>query len=107
MKIILIGYGAMGRLVGQLALEKGHEVVRTIDIDDANCSVDELATLLKNGDVAIDFSIADTVPKNVDACMRAGVPLVVGTTGWQSEVEPVRKLVDQHDGALVYGANFS
>lgn len=107
MKVGLIGYGAMGRLVGQLATEKGHEIALTIDLDGADRSVDELADALRICDVAIDFSIADAVPKNAESSLRAGVPLVVGTTGWQSQVEHVRSLVEKHDGALIYGANFS
>jgi 4-hydroxy-tetrahydrodipicolinate reductase len=107
MKIALIGYGAMGRLVGELAVEKGHEIARTVDIDEASCGAEKLAGLLKGCDVAIDFSIADAVPKNVEACGRATVPLVIGTTGWQSQVDHIRTLVTQHDGALIYGANFS
>lgn len=107
MKIGLIGYGAMGRLVGQLAVEKGHEIALTVDVDSAGRSVDQLADALRICDVAIDFSIADAVPKNAESSSRAGVPLVVGTTGWQSQVDHVRSLVQQHDGALIYGANFS
>ena len=107
MRIALIGYGAMGRLVGALAVEKGHEIALTIDIDDAARSVDELASAVRGCDVAIDFSIADAVPKNAEACARAKVPLVVGTTGWQSQVHDVRRIVAEHDGALIYGANFS
>lgn len=107
MKIGLIGYGAMGRLVGQLALAKGHEIELAIDIDGADRSVDELAAALRSCDVAIDFSIAATVPKNAESSARAGVPLVVGTTGWQPQLDQVRSLVERHDGALVYGANFS
>jgi 4-hydroxy-tetrahydrodipicolinate reductase len=107
MKVGLIGYGAMGRLVGQLATEKGHEIALTIDLDGADCSVDQLADALRTCDVAIDFSIADAVPKNAESSSRAGVPLVVGTTGWQSQVQQVRSLVEEHDGALIYGANFS
>lgn len=107
MKVGLIGYGAMGRLVEELATAKGHKIALTIDIDGAARSVDELADTLQACDVAIDFSIADAVPKNAEASSRAGVPLVVGTTGWQSQVDHVRSLVQQHDGALIYGANFS
>lgn len=107
MKVGLIGYGAMGRLVSQLAVEKGHEIALTIDLDGADRSVDELAADLRSCDVAIDFSIADAVPKNAESSARAGVPLVVGATGWLSQVDEVRSLVQQHDGALIYGANFS
>ena len=107
MKVGLIGYGAMGRLVGQLAVENGHEIAVTIDLEGAERGVDELADALRSCDVAIDFSIADAVAKNAEAAARAGVPLVVGTTGWQSQVDDVRRLVEEHHGALVYGANFS
>lgn len=107
MKIALIGYGAMGRLVGSLAVAKGHEIALTIDIDDAVRSVDDLANTLRGCDVAIDFSIADAVPKSAESCARAAVPLVVGTTGWQSRLNDVRRIVSEHDGALIYGANFS
>src|SRR5260370_31861405 len=106
-KLALIGYGAMGQLVGKLASEQGHEVVLTLDIEAADRGVEDLADALRAADVAIDFSVADTVPRNAEACARAGVPLVVGTTGWQTRVSEVRRLVTDHDGALIYGANFS
>jgi len=80
MKIALIGYGAMGQLVGKLAADQGHKIALTLDLDDADRSVEDIAEALRTCDVAIDFSIADTVPKDVEACARAGVPLVVGTT---------------------------
>ena len=107
MKIALIGYGAMGRLVGKLAVEQGHEIARTIDIDDAAFGVDELAEAIRGCDVAIDFSIADAVQKDAEACTIAGVPLVVGTTGWQNSLDHVKNIIGEGDGALVYGANFS
>ena len=107
MKVGLIGYGAMGRLVGQLAVEKGDQIAVTLDVEDSGRSIDELAGALGSCDVAIDFSIAEAVPKNAEAAARASVPLVVGTTGWHSQVEEVRGLVEQHSGALIYGANFS
>jgi 4-hydroxy-tetrahydrodipicolinate reductase len=107
MKLALIGYGAMGQLVAKLAAEEGHEVALTIDIDSANRSVEDLANALRGCDVAIDFSVADTVLKNAEACARGGVPIVVGTTGWQSQVDDVQRIVIEHDGGLIYGANFS
>ena len=107
MKLALIGYGAMGQLVAKLASEQGHQIVLTLDIDDASRSVEDLANGLRGCDVAIDFSIADTVPKNVEACARAGVPIVVGTTGWQSQIDNVQRIVTEHSSALIYGANFS
>lgn len=103
----MIGYGAMGQLVGKLAIEQGHEIALTIDIKDADRSVEDLAEALSGIDVAIDFSAAAAVLKDVEASARAGVPLVVGTTGWQAQLNDVRRVVTKHDGALIYGANFS
>ena len=107
MKIALIGYGAMGQLVGRLALEQGHDIALTLNVEDADRSIDDIAKALRGCDVAIDFSIADTVPKNVEACALAGVPIVVGTTGWLAHLPEVHRVVTSHDGALIYGANFS
>ena len=107
MKIALIGYGAMGQLVGKLAIEQGHEIVLTLDVEDADRPVEDLAKALRMCDVAIDFSIADTVLKNAEACAVAGVPIVVGTTGWAAQLPLVARVVSDHDGALIYGANFS
>ena len=107
MKLAIIGYGAMGQLVAKLASEQGHQVVLTLDIDDASRGVEDLAKALRGCDAAIDFSVADSVPKNAEACGRAGVPLVVGTTGWQSQLDNVQRIVTEHNSALIYGANFS
>jgi 4-hydroxy-tetrahydrodipicolinate reductase len=107
MKIGLIGYGAMGRLVGDLAMQHGHEIAVKLDIDDANRSVEELVESMRRCEVAIDFSIAAAVPKNAEACARAQIPLVVGTTGWSPEIEKVRRIVEERNGTLIYGANFS
>jgi len=97
----------MGQLVGKLANDQGHQVTLTLDIDDATRTVEDLAGSLRACDVAVDFSVADMVSKNVEACARAGVPLVLGTTGWQSRVADVQRIVTERDGALIYGANFS
>ena len=97
----------MGQLLGRLAIEQGHEIALTLDVDDADRSVEDLVNALRGRDVAIDFSVAGTVPKNAEACARAGVPIVVGTTGWLAHLADVQRMVTDHDGALVYGANFS
>ena len=107
MKLALIGSGAMGQLVAKLAKEQGHEVTIALNSRDAQRSGEDLAGSLRGCDVAIDFSIATAVPKNVDACSRASLPLVEGTTGWNARLDEVKEMVTQHDGALVYGANFS
>lgn len=107
MKIALIGYGAMGKLIETLAKNKNHEIIAVIDEADANLSVSELAEKLKLADAAIDFSIAKTVRKNLQACCLAGVSLVEGTTGWNSELEEIKQFVSENNGSFVFGANFS
>jgi 4-hydroxy-tetrahydrodipicolinate reductase len=107
MKLAVIGYGAMGRLVANLGVEQGHEVCVKINSADAARTAQELADSLRGYDVAIDFSVAAAVTRNVRACVLAGLPLVEGTTGWQSQLDEVQRVVSQNDGAMVYGANFS
>ena len=103
MKIALIGYGKMGCIIERLAEEKGDEIV--LKIDESNA--ENLTGQLKSADVAIDFSSAAAVKKNVEACLAARVPLVEGTTGWNEQREEIKKLVERQNGAFVFGANFS
>jgi len=103
----LIGDGAMGKLIRSLAEAKGHGVVVVIDEKDSELSADELASKLRGADVAIDFTVAEAVRRNVDACIIAGVPLVEGTTGWNDHRSEIEKIVGDAGGALVFGANFS
>lgn len=107
MKLALIGYGAMGQLVASLARAAGDEIGATLTSKDSARSIDEMAALLRGQDVAIDFSIGSAVVTHVEACMRAGVPLVEGTTGWKDHETDARRIVGEHTGAMVYGANFS
>ncbi|MDQ3798791.1 MAG: dihydrodipicolinate reductase [Acidobacteriota bacterium] len=107
MKIALIGYGAMGKLIESLAVNKSHEIALIIHEADAHLSAAELAEKLKGVQAAIDFSAARAVRKNVEACVLAQVPLVEGTTGWNGERAEIEKIVKENDGAFVFGANFS
>jgi 4-hydroxy-tetrahydrodipicolinate reductase len=107
MNIALIGYGRMGKLIERVAAERGHQKVVIVNENHAGLDAGQLAETLKVADVAIDFSLADAVQRNVEACMLAGLPLVEGTTGWNDQRENVTRLVDEHDGSFVYGANFS
>ncbi len=107
MRIALIGYGAMGRLVAKQAQDAGDEIGATLTSLQARCQVEEIANSLHGHDVAIDFSVGSAVLTHVEATARAGVPLVEGTTGWNPRHAEARNIVAEHDGALVYGANFS
>lgn len=98
----------MGQLIEARARAEGHEVALILTSTDAKGqSSEELSERLRGLDVAIDFSVAAAVLANTQACMRACVPLVVGTTGWREREQDVRRMVTEHDGALLYGANFS
>jgi 4-hydroxy-tetrahydrodipicolinate reductase len=107
MKIALIGFGAMGKLIKTLAENKNHEIAVIIDESDAERSAEELAEKLKGVTAAIDFSVAEAVERNVRACLLAEVPLVEGTTGWNAQKEAFKTLVEESNGAFVFGANFS
>jgi len=107
MKIALIGYGAMGKIVERLATERGHQIAGVIDESCASLSAVDLADKLRGADVAIDFSAADAVERNVEVCVAAGVPLVEGTTGWQEQRSAIERIVHEGGGAFVFGANFS
>ena len=107
MKIALIGTGNMGEMVAVLARRRGHEITASVDELQRDLGATELASFLSGNEVAIDFSGARAVERNVEACMIAGVPLVEGTTGWNDQLDEVRTAVERYNGALVYGANFS
>ena len=108
MKIALIGHGAMGQLVESQARASGDQIGAILTTRDSGPStIDEMAAALGGHDVAIDFSVGDAVVRNVEACGRAGVPLVEGTTGWKDAEAEVWGLITEHGGSLVYGANFS
>jgi len=108
MKIALIGYGRMGRMIEGIALEKGHQVPVKIDPlakDATHASIS--AQSLEGIDVAVEFSTPQTVMGNIASALEIGTPLVVGTTGWLGRLEEVRALVEKRKGRLVYGANYS
>ena len=107
MKIGLIGKGKMGRLIESLALERGHEVAVSIDGSSADTGAGEVSEMLKGADGAIDFSVAEAIKRNVQACLLAGTPLVEGTTGWDAQRAEVAQMVGEHRGAMVFGSNFS
>lgn len=97
----------MGRMVAAEAHKRGDEIGAVIGSNDRDLSIGQLADKLRGHDAAIDFSVGDTVLKNIEACARAQVPIVEGTTGWKDKEPEAKQIVAEHHGALVYGANFS
>jgi 4-hydroxy-tetrahydrodipicolinate reductase len=106
-RLALIGYGRMGRLVEQLAPGHGFEVALRLDQSSNAGGAGITAESFRGIDAAIDFSAAAAVPANAERIAALGVPLVVGTTGWQSEMPRVREAVERHGAGLLHGANFS
>jgi 4-hydroxy-tetrahydrodipicolinate reductase len=104
MKIALLGYGKMGKIIEKIALDRKHEIVLKIDQDNQH----ELTTdNLKKADVAIEFSTPHTVLANINHCFNVGVPIVVGTTGWYEQLEDIKARYENSDNAFMYGTNFS
>jgi 4-hydroxy-tetrahydrodipicolinate reductase len=107
MKIALIGNGAMGQLVAEQAKAAGDEAGAVVTSKDRDLKADQVADKIRGHDVVIDFSVGEAVLRNIEACARARVPLVEGTTGWKAHEEAAKQIVTEHNAALVYGANFS
>lgn len=107
MKIALLGYGKMGRLVETVALEEGLEIGPKLDVQDNADGRGVTPDVMSGVDVAIEFSQPDAVLANIEAVARTGVNLVVGTTGWFDQRARVEKIVEDTGIGLVYGANFS
>ncbi|HTS44602.1 MAG TPA: 4-hydroxy-tetrahydrodipicolinate reductase [Puia sp.] len=104
MKIALIGYGKMGKAIEETALQRGHEVVLKIDVD----NLSELTEAnLSKADVAIEFTGPHSAFSNVEKCLQAGVPVVCGSTGWLDRYEEIKRICASVNGAFLYSSNFS
>ena len=100
MKIALLGYGKMGKVIERIALERGHEIV----LKKSSASTFDG---IENADVAIDFSIPDVAVENISICLEKGIPVVSGTTGWLDDYQKIVDLCEAKNGAFLYGSNFS
>ncbi len=107
MKIAIVGYGKMGKIIERIALERGHSVVARFDIDNNVGGAGLTAENLAGVDAAIEFSTPEAVMNNIRPLVGLRVPTVVGTTGWYDQLDEVRQLVESNNGSLVWGANFS
>jgi len=105
MKIALLGYGKMGKAINALITEANkHSVVLKISSNNLN---DATISNLKEADVAIEFSKPAKVLDNINLCFEAGVPIVIGTTGWYKNLETVKKNCVDNKQAMLYASNFS
>jgi len=106
LKILVLGRGKTGALVAQIAGERNHEVGSLASQENQDGRALTAATL-QGIDSVIDFTTPHAVIANIIRCVEAGIPMVVGTTGWYQHMEKVRELVAERKGALLYGSNFS
>jgi 4-hydroxy-tetrahydrodipicolinate reductase len=100
MKIALLGYGKMGKVIERIALERGHEIVLRKDMD---VPFDGL----EKADVAIDFSVPDSAVCNILECFATNVPVVSGTTGWLEKYDEVVSVCKDKKGGFISSSNFS
>ena len=103
MKIIISGYGRMGKTVEQVCLQRGHEVAAIVD---SPADWDMKSFPLQDA-VVIDFSMPEVAAENILRCFRLGLPVVCGTTGWYNVLDQVTKACEKSDGTLFYAPNFS
>jgi len=100
MKIALLGYGKMGKIIEKLALEKGHSIVYTSTRNNSNGK-------LMDADAAIDFSSPDVAKDNIMKCIDHAIPIVSGTTGWLKDYDEVVEFCKKRHASFLYASNFS
>ncbi len=100
MKIALLGYGKMGKVIEKIALQRGHEIVLR------KTSSNSFAGLEK-ADVSIEFSVPSVAIENISTSLNMGIPTVSGTTGWLENYHKMEQLCDAKQTAFIYGSNFS
>jgi len=100
MKIALLGYGKMGKIIERIAVERGHAIVYTKQRNQTTGSLTE-------AEVAIDFSVPSIAVDNIKEALAAGIPVVSGTTGWLEQYSEVVDFCQAQNSAFLYGSNFS
>ena len=104
MNIVISGYGRMGHEVEKVAIERGHQIIATVD----NSSEWETkAEEISNADMIIDFSLPETAIEVFENCFKSKIPIVSGTTGWYDKIEDIKLLCERNNAAFFYASNFS
>jgi 4-hydroxy-tetrahydrodipicolinate reductase len=104
MRLLLIGYGKMGKTIEQIAISRNHTIIERIDQHNPR-AWDELES--KSVDVAIEFSQPDAAVTNIRQCLEQGIPIVSGTTGWLSQRDEIEAFCREQSGTFFYASNFS
>jgi len=104
MNVAIVGYGKMGHMIHNLCTEMGHVVTATIDVSNA----EEIQGLTELGtEVVIEFSGPDSAFDNILDCLKQGLPVVTGSTGWLDRLAEVEDFVKEQNGTFLYASNFS
>lgn len=90
----------MGKMIEQIALDRGHKIVAKIEVDTKEIDFSQM-------DVAIDFSMPSAAYGNITKCFEHKVPVISGTTGWLDKFEEAKKICNDNDSAFIYASNFS
>jgi 4-hydroxy-tetrahydrodipicolinate reductase len=99
MKIGIIGYGKMGKAIEKIALTRGHSI--EFKVNDCKTS------LIKDVDIAIDFSTPESSFNNIYKCIESNTAVISGTTGWLDKLEQIKKICEEKNGSFLYASNFS
>ncbi len=106
MRVLVLGQGKTGKLVAQVASERGHGV-HVLDVQENQNATALTPPFLSTFDVVIDFTTPEAVVQNLRACLATGARVVVGTTGWYAKLADMRGLAERKSAGLLYGTNFS
>ena len=102
MKILLIGHGKMGKAIEHFAIQRGHIIAATVDLNDTL-----MPTIAKQADVAIEFTHPDAAFDNIKFCLENKIPVLSGTTGWLDKMPKIERICKENDGTFLYASNFS
>ena len=106
MRILVLGVGKTGKLVAEVAAERGHSV-HVLDATENKEGAALTAPFVAGFDVIIDFTTPEAVVTNMRACLATGAKMVIGTTGWYARLDDMKSLAERRGGSLLYGTNFS
>jgi 4-hydroxy-tetrahydrodipicolinate reductase len=104
MRIAIIGYGKMGHMIEEVALQRGHEIVLKINIENTEDFTKENCS---KADVAIEFTGPSTAYENVKKCIDFGLPVVSGSTGWNDKLDIIKNYTKEKNGSFLHTSNFS
>jgi len=102
MRILLIGHGKMGKAIEHYAIQRGHTIAATVDLNDSLMPV-----IAKQADVAIEFTHPEAAFGNIKFCLENNIPVLSGTTGWLDKMPEIKEICKAHNGTFLYTSNFS